>query len=132
MKFKLINGMIHIEAFVEGKLGVKELSAVVDTAASMTTIDTQILDDLGYSARNGDDLRQVFTAAEANKQGYTIKIKKFETCGIVSNDLKVLVFGLLNDPEFSKVDCLIGTNFLRHFKIIINYKMREIYFEDNK
>jgi len=131
MKFKLINGMIILKGFVESDQGSQDLECVVDTGSSMTTIDTSILDRIGYGAIDGDHVKDVFTADKADKQGYTLKVKKFKTCGIELGDFKVLSYDLLDDPRYEKIDCLIGYNFLRHFKVIINYKNQEIFFEEN-
>jgi predicted aspartyl protease len=126
MKFRIKNGMIIVDVFIEGKNASRTLTSIIDTGSSMTTIDTNVLEGLGYSAKDGDNFKDVFTADGADTQGYTLKVKGFETCDIRLGDFKVLAYDLLEDPKHEKTDCLIGYNFLRHFKVTIDYKSQEL------
>lgn len=88
----------------------------LDTACSVTTISPFILDQIGYSVRDG--LRRTSaTSALGREPGYLLRVARFTALGHSLDDLIVHVHDL---DEESGIDGLIGLNFLNHF----NYDVR--------
>jgi hypothetical protein len=70
-EFKLDKqGLIIVWAALEGPLGARDVKLVLDTGAAMTLILPEVLDELGYSARDGEEISRISTANEAPELGY--------------------------------------------------------------
>jgi hypothetical protein len=60
-------------------------------------------------------------------EGYLIKLKSFTLGEIEAKDLLVASIDLSEHrKETPNIDCIIGNNFLRHFKVTIDYKNQEL------
>jgi tetratricopeptide (TPR) repeat protein len=81
----------------------------VDTAATQTHIIPDILDDLGYSPRDGEQLTIVHSAIGAER-GYMTRVAKFSALGYTISDFRVHVHDL---PEGVGIDGLLGLSYLR-------------------
>jgi len=108
--------LIYVSGAIEGPRGATELSLIVDTGATHTIIVPEILDEIGYSARDGLR-RSDITTAISREQGYTLQVARFATLGFAIDPFIVHVFDL---EEASRFDGLVGLNFLRLF----NYEVR--------
>lgn len=108
--------------FVEGKVwgprtGTRRpLRLVLDTGAAETIIVPEILDELGYSPRDGEQIT-VMRSAVGREQGYIIRVARFACLGHHEHDYRVHVQDL---PEGWGIEGLIGLTFLRLF----NYEIR--------
>lgn len=92
------------------------VSLAIDTASSETVIAPDIVDDLGYSPRDGEQLT-VVRSAVGREQGYTLRIDRFSALGFAVPELRVHVFDLAAGYG---IDGLIGLSFLKRF----NYEIR--------
>ena len=92
------------------------LRLVVDTGAAETIIVPEVLDELGYSARQAER-RTVLRSAVGREEGYLIRIARFACLGHQSSDFLVHAHDL---PEGWEIDGLIGLSFLRQ----LNYEIR--------
>jgi hypothetical protein len=92
------------------------LSLAVDTAATHTHIVPDILDDLGYSPRDGEQLT-VVRSAIGSEPGYMMRATRFAALGFTTKDFRIHVHDL---PEGIGIDGLLGLSFLRQF----NYEIR--------
>jgi predicted aspartyl protease len=115
-RFTAGQDLIVVRGTVEGPRGIASIRLVVDTGASRTIIVPEILDDIGYSARNGQ-VTSTVSSAIGRERGYSLRVERFATLGFAMNRFVVHVFDLM---DHSKFDGLIGLNFLRHF----NYEVR--------
>ena len=115
-RFTVGQELILVRGTIEGPRGIASVRLVVDTGASRTIIVPEILDDIGYSARDGQ-VTSTVSGAVARERGYTLRVERFATLGFAMNRFVVHVFDLM---DHSKFDGLIGLNFLRHF----NYEVR--------
>jgi len=75
-----------------------------------------IVDDLGYSPRDGERVTTVRSAIGA-EQGYTLRVKRFSALGFTLPDYLVNLFDLATGDD---IDGLIGLSFLDQF----NYEVR--------
>jgi len=94
------------------------LDLVLDTGAAETVVIPEVLDALGYSAREGDAIT-VMRSAVGCEQGYLIRIARFACLGFQLSDFQVHAHDL---PEGWGIHGLIGLSFLRQF----NYEIRSI------
>lgn len=91
---------------------------VVDTGAATTVISTEILDELGYSARDAEAI-SVMRSAVGREHGYLIRITRLEALGHRVQDFRVHAHDL---PDGWGIEGLIGINFLAQF----NYEVRSV------
>lgn len=108
--------LIIVKAWLHGPRGNRPLSLAFDTAASETHIVPEIIDDLGYSPRQGDAITSV-SSAIGREPGYMLRVTRFTSLGFSFQNFTVHVHDL---PEGIGIDGLLGLSFLRHF----NYEVR--------
>ncbi|MEP6859967.1 MAG: retropepsin-like aspartic protease [Deltaproteobacteria bacterium] len=117
-RFDPADDLIIVKARLYGPRGHRPLSLAFDTAASETHIVPEIIDDLGYSPRQGEQITSV-TSAIGKERGYMLRVSRFEALGFSFDDFAVHVHDL---PEGIGIDGLLGLSFLRRF----NYEVRSI------
>jgi hypothetical protein len=76
----------------------------------------EIIDDLGYSPRQGDAITSV-SSAIGKEPGYMLRVIRFTSLGFSFPNFNVHVHDL---PDGVGIDGLLGLSFLRHF----NYEVR--------
>ena len=96
-RFKPDSDLIIVGATVWGPRGGKKLSLAFDTAATETHIIPDILDDLGYNPRDGEQVT-VVRSAIGSERGYMRRVTRFAALGFTCNDFRVHVHDL---PEGS-------------------------------
>lgn len=89
---------------------------VLDTGAGETIVTPDLLDELGYSARDAER-RTVIRSAVAEEQGYLIRVTRFACLGFEATSFRVDAHDL---PEGWGIEGLVGLSFLRQF----NYEVR--------
>jgi predicted aspartyl protease len=94
----------------------RTLSLVLDTGAAETIITPDVLDELGYSARLGEQ-RTVMRSAVGREEGYMIRVAQFACLGHRESDFRIHAHDL---PEGWGIDGLIGLSLLR----ALNYEIR--------
>ena len=115
-RFDPARPLIFVEGRIWGPLGTERLSLVLDTGAAMTLITPDVLDNLGYSPRDGIARTHV-TSATSQEPGYTIRVSRFTTLGFTCTDFLVHAFDLTDRAD---IDGLIGLDYLKQF----NYEIR--------
>jgi hypothetical protein len=115
-RFNPTDNLIIVQAQLYGPRGDRPLSLAFDTAASETHVVPEILDDLGYSPRQGEAITSVRSAI-GKEPGYILRVTRFASLGFSFPDFAVHVHDL---PEGVGIDGLLGLSFLRHF----NYEVR--------
>jgi predicted aspartyl protease len=89
------------------------VSLAVDTGSAHTVIAEGIIDDLGYSPRQGEAIATVRTAV-GKEQGYLLRVSRFWALGFSVSDFRLHVFDL---PDGFGIDGVVGLSFLRQFNI---------------
>lgn len=92
------------------------LNLVIDTGAAETVVIPEVLDELGYSAREGDQIT-VMRSAVGREQGYMIRVARLACLGFQLSDFRLHAHDL---PEGWGIHGLVGLSFLRGF----NYEIR--------
>jgi hypothetical protein len=90
----------------------------IDTGSSDTVLAPDIMDELGYSPRDGEQITTVRSAV-GKEQGYTLVVKRFSALGFAMTDFRIHVFDLAAGYG---IDGLVGLSFLRQF----NYEIRSV------
>jgi predicted aspartyl protease len=116
--FDATRDLIIVEARVWRSLESVPVSLAIDTGSSETVLAPYVVDDLGYSPRDGEKITRVRSAV-GDEQGYTLRVTQFAALGFTLPDFRVHVFDLAAGYG---IDGLIGLSFLRRF----NYEVRSI------
>ena len=117
-RFDPASDLIIVEARVwgPGGRGLTPLSLAIDTGSSETVLAPDVVDDLGYSPRDGESMTTV-RAAIGKEHGYTLRVSRFAALGFTFAAFRVHVFDLAAGYG---INGLIGLSFLRQF----NYEVR--------
>ena len=102
--FRRHRGMIVVSARLEGPRGTRDLNLTVDTGATKTLVIPDVMDDVGYSARDGEAFTIIRTANAAPEPGYTLRVRRFSTLGFAHEGFEIHVHDL---PDYG-VDGLVG------------------------
>jgi predicted aspartyl protease len=119
-RFRPKDRLIRVRGLVWGphhRAG-KLLRLVLDTGAEETVIIPEILDELGYSPRDGDAIT-VMRSAVGRENGYMIRVEHFACLGFQARAFRVHAHDL---PDGWEIEGLIGLSFLRH----LNDEVRSI------
>jgi predicted aspartyl protease len=112
-RFDPTSDLIIVKARIWGPAGSTPASLAVDTGSAHTVIAAGLVDDLGYSPRQGEAIATVRTAV-GKEQGYLLRVSRFWSLGFSIPDFRVHIFDL---PDGFGIDGLIGLTFLRQFNI---------------
>jgi predicted aspartyl protease len=122
-RFDRTRDLIIVSGHVWGRHGPPApLRLCVDTGASETLIVPEILDELGYGARQGEAIT-VIRSAVGREQGYLIRVAGFECLGFQFSDFRVHAHDL---PDSYDLDGLLGLNFLDQFDYAIHSRRGRI------
>ena len=117
-KFNPHRDLIFVPGRVWGSRGEarRRLRLVLDTGAAETILIPEVLDELGYSPRDGEQIT-VMRSAVGREHGYMARVARLTCLGHREDDCRVHVQDL---PEDWEIDGLLGVTFLRRF----NYEIR--------
>ena len=116
------DGIVIVDASIEGKY---KFRLALDTAATHTTIDSNVLYLSGYTLKESKGETELETS-----NGIIIvelyDIELFECLGIVKRKFEVQVYDFLAHGITSDYDGVVGLNFLRHRKFCIEIEKGEM------
>ena len=114
--------VILVDASIEGRY---KFRLALDTAATHTTIDSNVLYLSGYELKESKGERELETS-----NGMIVvelyDVKQFECLGIVKPTFEVQVYDFLAHGIISDYDGVVGLNFLREHKFCIDIINGEI------
>ncbi len=114
--------IIIINASIEEKY---KFRLALDTAATNTTIDSNVLYFSGYELKNSKGEREIETS-----NGIIIVeiyvVEKLECLGITKTNYEVQVYDFLSHGILSDYDGVIGIDFIKEHKICIDILKREV------
>jgi hypothetical protein len=114
--------VIIVNASIEGKF---KFRLALDTAATHTTIDSNVLYFSGYELKNSKGEKEIETS-NGIIVVETYDIEKLECLGIVKVDFEVQVYDFLAHGITSDYDGVIGLNFLTKNKFCLDIEKRVI------
>jgi len=110
--------VIAIDITLESERGIKRrIRVALDTGATYTMIPWEIAEALGYKPEMSKEKVTLITASGV-ETAPLIEIKKITFLAEGLNNVPVVCHDL---PPKSYVTGLLGSSFLRHFKITIDY-----------
>lgn len=114
--------VVIVNASIEGKY---EFRLALDTAATHTTIDSNILYFSGYELKNSKGEREIETS-----NGIIVvevyDIERLECLGITKTNFEVQVYDFLAHGITSNYDGVVGLNFLKDHKFCLDIAKGEI------
>ena len=116
--------LMLVEAELRGPRSTRPARLVFDTGATATTLIPELIEDLGYSARDGIRPKRMHTAL-SQEEGYTLRVAEFSALGVTTPNFMIHVF----DLDHEGFDGLLGMNFLRHFNFEVRPGDRKIIVE---
>jgi predicted aspartyl protease len=112
--------LIIVHARLRGASGQeRDLRLVLDTGAGPTIISPELLDEVGYSARQHGEQVASTRSIAGREQGYMLRVKQLECLGVVEQNFRVYAQDL---PPGWDIDGLLGLSFLR----LLNYEVRSL------
>ncbi len=101
----------------------------IDTAATHTTIDSNVLYFSGYELKNSKGEAEIETS-----NGVIVvekyEIEKLECLGIIKENVEVQVYDFLAHGIISDYDGVIGLDFMREHKLCIDFPKSEIIIDE--
>jgi len=114
--------VIVINAIIKGKY---EFRLALDTAATHTTIDSNVLYFSGYELKDSLGEKEIETS-----NGIVVveifEIEVLESLGISKINVQVQVYDFLDHGILSDYDGVIGLDFLQDHKVCIDFRTSEI------
>ena len=114
--------VIIVNASIDGKY---KFRLALDTAATHTTIDSNVLYFSGYELKNSKGEKEIETS-----NGIiiveTYDIQRLECLGIIKTEFEVQVYDFLAHGIISDYDGVVGINFLRKHKFCIDFLKCEV------
>ena len=101
--------------------GSREIRLLLDTGASITSINRDVLTRLGIDTRSGRNISLHTAGGTVNAR--TAVITSFDIGGYSVRDIEVAALEFDEGPA----DGLLGMNFLDHFRYIIDQKQRKLF-----
>ncbi len=114
--------VIIVNASIKGKY---KLKLALDTAATHTTIDSNVLYFSGYELKVSKGSLNIETANGIVKVE-RFDVEQLECLGIIKDCFEVQVYDFLSHGITSNYDGVIGLDFLKKHKICINFNKNEI------
>ena len=96
--------------------GRRVVRFALDTGAGQTIVRPDVLDDLGYSPRQGEAMTSIRSVVGV-EHGYYIRVDRLHCLGHDLADFRVAAHDL---PDGFGIDGLLGPSYLRNF----NYEIR--------
>jgi gag-polyprotein putative aspartyl protease len=105
-----------------------KLRLALDTAATHTTIDSNVLYFSGYELKNSKGEQEIETS-NGIIVVKTYDLEQLECLGIIKANFEVQVYDFLAHGITSDYDGVVGLNFLRDHKFCIDIVKREVSIE---
>jgi predicted aspartyl protease len=119
--FVIDGDLLIVEAIVTGPRGTVSGRFVLDTGAVLTTVIPELVESIGYSARDGFNRARVHTAI-GEEEGYALRVAGLAVLGFTMPRFPVHVFDLGHED----IHGLLGMNFLSDFNLEIRPAERRI------
>ena len=106
------------------KLGteIREYKFAVDTGATISLINSSVMNALGYKQQDSIGATQTITASK-RETVYEYSIDNIMAIGLIRRNFKVISRAL---PAGLGIDGLLGLNFFKDKELTIDFKLSEI------
>jgi hypothetical protein len=110
---------------LKGKINRQNLTLVLDTGASHTTIDLSWLYVAGFDISDAIDKVGLETG-KGPVEAYVFKVKSLDFLGIAQPDFQVCAYDFLSENVLSAIDGILGLDFFRGHDLHISFKRFEV------
>ena len=110
--------MVIVPATVKVGDKLKRLYLAVDTCASITLIDSDVMKSIGYTKANSTDTTHTVTASRTETV-YEYSLGNIMALGLIRRNFKVISRSL---PIGLGIDGLLGLNFFKHKELTIDFR----------
>jgi len=104
------------------------LTLALDTGATNTIIDLNLLLIAGYELKQAQRVVE-FETAKGPIEAYVFRIAYLTALGITKTDFTVCAYDFLSNRIFTRIDGVLGLDFLRDHVLTLNFKVFEILIE---
>lgn len=120
MKFPISkqDSIITLEVKFTGVAGVRRLNMVLDTGSTFIMAPWEAIESLGYDPA-GSKKKVVITTASTVEKAPVVNIKSVSIGDLVVENPEIVVHNL---PPGSRIEGLLGLDFLKSFTTLIDYK----------
>ena len=120
--FNKKSSLIVVPVTIKTKDDTLEYKFAVDTGATVTMIDIDLLSDIGY--KKSDCIQTIRTVtASKSETAYEFQIDNIRAIGLTRRNFKVISRSL---PVGLGIDRLLGLNFFKNRELTIDFKLSEI------
>jgi predicted aspartyl protease len=102
---------------------IYDFNFAIDTGASVSLIDMEILRAIGYENEHSIRTVQTMTASQ-RETAYEFEIDNIQAIGLIRRNFKVISRVL---PAGLGIDGLLGLNFFRNKELVINFKTSKLH-----
>jgi hypothetical protein len=122
--FRLDN--ISTVIIVQAEFKVYKIRLALDTAASQTVVDWNLLLILGYTQ---DDLREIVQVETANGiiDAWIVTLKNLNSLGLHRTNFPVLTYDFLAKGLFSPQDGVLGLDFFEDTVLTIDFREKLVW-----
>ena len=101
---------------------VYDFNFAIDTGASVSLIDIEVLRAIGYDKKRSIRTVQTMTASQ-REMAYEFKIGNIQAIGLIRRNFKVISRTL---PTGLGIDGLLGLNFFHNKELVIDFKTSKV------
>lgn len=113
---------------VNSQLDQDPFTLALDTGATNTIIDLNLLLIAGYELKQAQRLVELETA-KGPIEAYVFRIAHLTALGITKTNFAVCAYDFLSNRIFTRIDGVLGLDFLREQVLTLNFKTFEITIE---
>lgn len=106
-------------AKITGRLRKRPVRLVFDTGAFMTQVTTSVVEELGYSARDGTKPICIYGPSGPLDEGFALEVEQLELFGKKINKLVIGAFDFDN-LEKDGIDGLLGFDVIKQLHLEMN------------
>ena len=112
--------IVPVTIKVDGNL--REFEFAVDTGATITMIDSDVIKEIGYSKADSVRTTQTITASK-RETVYEYNLDNIMAIGLIRRNFRIISRSL---PIGLGIDGLLGLNFFKNKELTIDFKLSEI------
>ena len=114
--------LIVVPVTIKTGTEIEEYQFAVDTGATISLINSTVMDSLGYKKENSIRTTQTITASKTETV-YEYNLDNIMAIGLLRRNFKVISRSL---PAGLGIDGLLGINFFKGKELTIDFKLSEI------
>jgi predicted aspartyl protease len=115
--FESRKGLILLKVKITGRIRSEEAIFALDTGATKTVINIDLLKRIGYTAKDFSN-KIMITTGSGKANTHLMNVRLFEAFSLQKRNFSVLAYQL---PVTTYVEGLLGLDFIRNRKLILDF-----------